>query len=56
MIRAYMAMYQAEGRSEDLAKARALADTITRGQKSSGRIPTFWDPAHFLPVASGRRA
>ena len=43
MIRAYMAMYQAEGRSEDLAKARALADTITRVQKSSGRIPTFWD-------------
>ncbi|HNX35681.1 MAG TPA: hypothetical protein PKM57_13700 [Kiritimatiellia bacterium] len=43
MIRAYVAMYKAEGRPEDLAKARALADTMTRVQKSSGRIPTFWD-------------
>ena len=42
MIRAYVAMYKAEGRKEHLAKARALADTITRVQKSSGRIPTFW--------------
>jgi len=42
MIRAYMAMYRAEGRPEDLAKARALADTVTRVQLPSGRIPTFW--------------
>ena len=42
MIRAYVAMYKAEGRREDLAKARALADAITRVQKPSGRIPTFW--------------
>ena len=42
MIRAYAAMYRAGGRKEDLGKARALADAITRVQKPSGRIPTFW--------------
>jgi len=42
MIRAFAAMYKAEGRPEDLAKACTLADTITRIQKESGRIPTFW--------------
>jgi len=42
MIRGYLAMYRAEGRKEDLEKARALADTITRVQEPSGRIPTFW--------------
>ena len=43
MIRAYLAMYRAEGRIEDLGKAKALADTVTRVQKPSGRIPTFWE-------------
>lgn len=43
MISGYLAMYRAEGRAEDLAKARALADAVTRVQKPSGRIPTFWD-------------
>ena len=43
MICGYLAMYRAEGRAEDLAKARALADTVTRVQKPSGRIPTFWE-------------
>ena len=43
MIRAYVAMYRAERRPEDLQKARALADTITRQQLPSGRVPTFWD-------------
>ena len=42
MIRGYLAMYRAEGRAEDLAKARTLANTVTRLQKPSGRIPTFW--------------
>ena len=42
MIRAYVAMYKAEGRTEDLEKARALANTVTRVQQPSGRIPTFW--------------
>lgn len=43
MIRTYAAMYRAEGRLEDLQKARALADSITRRQLPSGRVPTFWD-------------
>ena len=43
MISAYLAMYRAEGRMEDLHKAKALADTVTRVQKPSGRIPTFWE-------------
>lgn len=42
MIRAYLAIYRALGRAEDLDKARALGDTITRVQQPSGRIPTFW--------------
>jgi len=43
MIRAYLAMYHAEGRCEDIDKAKALADAVTRVQKPSGRIPTFWE-------------
>ena len=43
MIRGYVAMYKAEGRAEDLEKARAIANTITRLQRPSGRIPTFWE-------------
>ena len=43
MIRGYVAMYRAEGRAEDLEKARALANSITRVQRPSGRIPTFWE-------------
>lgn len=43
MIRAYMALYAATGDEVDLAKAQALANTITRVQKPSGRIPTFWE-------------
>ena len=42
MICAYLAIYKAEGRAEDIAKARALGGTVTRVQKPSGRIPTFW--------------
>ena len=38
----FLAMYQA-GRGElHLAKARALADSITRSQRPDGRIPTHW--------------
>ena len=43
MIRGYVAMYRAEGHAEDLEKARALANSITRVQRPSGRIPTFWE-------------
>ncbi|MBQ0143946.1 MAG: metallophosphoesterase [Bacteroidales bacterium] len=43
MIRAFLAMYEATGERINLAKACTLADTITRIQKESGRIATFWD-------------
>lgn len=43
MIEAYLAMYEMFGDSVCLDKAIALANTITRIQKESGRIPTFWD-------------
>ena len=43
MIRGYLALYRAEGRQDDLEKAKALANTVTRVQKLSGRIPTFWE-------------
>lgn len=42
MITAYLAMYERFGNETDLLKAKTLADTITRVQKDSGRIPTFW--------------
>ena len=42
MIRAYLAMWRAEGDPLDLAKARQLANSITRVQLDSGRVPTFW--------------
>ena len=42
MIRAYLAMYRAEGQEIDLMKAKALADTMTRIQQENGRIPTPW--------------
>ena len=42
MINAYLAMYKRFGSGTDLEKAEALAATITRVQKPSGRIPTFW--------------
>ncbi|MCQ2143675.1 MAG: hypothetical protein MJY56_06375 [Bacteroidales bacterium] len=43
MISAYLAMYKRFGNETDLMKARTLADSITRVQKESGRIPTFWE-------------
>ena len=43
MIRAYLALYRATGDRELLEKARALGGTVTRVQKPSGRIPTFWE-------------
>lgn len=42
MIRAYLAMYKVEGNRLDLAKARALANAMTRQQKDDGDVPTHW--------------
>ena len=44
MIRTYLALYRAEDRPNDLAKARALGNTATRLQGPDGRLPTWWWP------------
>ena len=44
LIRTYLAIYKAEGRTLDLAKARALGDSMVRNQDASGRIRTYWIP------------
>ena len=44
MIRTYLALYRAEGKALDLAKARALADALTRAQRADGSIPTWMIP------------
>ena len=43
MIAAYLAMYRAERDPLYLEKAKSLADSITRIQEPSGRVPTFWE-------------
>ena len=40
LIRTYLALYRVTKNPLDLAKARALGDTLTRVQLDSGRIPT----------------
>ena len=42
LIRTYLALYRAEGHAVDIAKAKALADTITRMQRKDGSLPTWW--------------
>ena len=42
LIRTYLALYRAEGNPLDLAKAKALGDTMTRVQKKNGDVPTHW--------------
>ena len=44
LIRTFLALYKAEGRALDLAKARALGDSMVRNQDASGRIRTYWIP------------
>ena len=44
LISTYLALYKAEGRALDLAKARALGDSMVRNQDASGRIRTYWIP------------
>ena len=41
MIRFYLLMYDLEKNPLDLAKARALGDSLTRIQMANGRIPTW---------------
>ena len=40
LIRTYLALYKAEGNPLDLAKARALGDTLVNVQKADGSIRT----------------
>ena len=42
LIRTYLALYRAEGNPLDLAKAKALGDSMTRVQNPEGDIPTHW--------------
>lgn len=44
LTRTYLALYAAEGRVLDLAKARALGDAMVNNQDESGRIRTYWIP------------
>ena len=44
LIRTYLALYRAEGNPLDLAKARALGDSMTRMQRADGDVPTHWQP------------
>ena len=44
MIRYFLFMYDLEKNSLDLAKARALGDSVTRIQVCNGRIPTWMNP------------
>lgn len=48
MIKFYLKLYEKEGNPLDLAKARALGDSLTRGQMPDGMIPTV------LPYDPGR--
>ena len=44
LIRTYLALYAAEGKALDLAKACALGDSTVNNQDASGRIRTYWIP------------
>lgn len=44
LIRTYLALYSAEGSPLDLAKARALGDSMVNNQDGNGRIRTYWIP------------
>ncbi len=42
LINTYLALYAAEGKALDLAKARTLGASIIRETKADGYCPTFW--------------
>ena len=42
LIRLYLALYRREGKTLDLLKAKALADSIVNVQEDDGRVATFW--------------
>ena len=57
LIRTYVALYKAEGRRLDLAKAKALGDAMVNNQDDSGRIRTYWipEPGDDDPLAGAVR-
>ena len=42
LVNTYLALYDATGDALDLAKAKALGDSIVNLQEDDGRIPTHW--------------
>ena len=42
LIHTYLALYRAEGNPLDLAKAKALGDSMTRHQRKDGDVATHW--------------
>ena len=52
MVLTYLAMYKAERRPLDLAKAKAMADALVRAQLPSGRIPTIWTKPDLANIQS----
>ena len=42
MIRGWLALYRATGDGLALSKARTMGETMTRVQKPTGEIPTYW--------------
>ena len=49
MLRYYLLMYDLEKQPLDLAKARAMGDSLTRAQLASGRIPTGYYEDKIVP-------
>ena len=43
LISTYLALYRAEGNPTDLAKAKALGDSMTRVLLPDGRLRTYWN-------------
>ena len=57
LIKTYLALYRAEGRPLDLAKAKALGDSMVNNQDEDGRIRTYWipEPGDDDPLAGAIR-
>ena len=57
LMKTYLALYRAEGRPLDLAKAKALGDSMVNNQDDNGRIRTYWipEPGDDDPLAGAIR-
>ena len=53
LIRTYLALYRVTKNPLDLAKAKALGDSITRAQLGNGDIPTHWTVLHVSAQTLG---